>query len=923
MLLRVSQAIIKYLKVLLTFSVMLLFVNMSVNVFFAVRLSSLLLGAIVLQAFLCCACILIPIKWLKILAQIFAVLAGLTGMFFLTLAEKLSYTDVELYVYAVIWLGVVFSAVKSMDYEMQSPAYAHLSNISFFKKFSVFIAIVIAIYLAVLYFVNSAYITPLLTGIAFPMIMFLVTELLLIRVSRDAIYLGIKALNKQTRIWRYLLYTAEIGAVSAGFFLLRNTLNAWWQGIIAFVTNLTQNVVRLWGNLVNYLAALNGEVQPPLTQDELADLLEDFGVDPDSVRDWSDNFGNGGNFGSGGNGGGGIGSVDGMLGDLPTGDFNYAGLISNIPMSESGEISSGGGVGGGNYSAMAAIRTSKSCVLYLKLKSFGDYDGQGFIDAVEYGDTLDGDSGMNYLAGTVLYGTCDLVTVDIQSFTGQYFLPDYIALSDNYEYSSDVMVQTKVKAPYTVECYDYSDVQIHSSASAIRYAYRDAANAYSNFVKSNYLHLPSATETAVRQYLYEKGVRDDMSTLEKVNRVLDIFTQFTYSTAYDKTLDDQDDVLVSFLQGYSDYQGICQHFAGATVLMMRTLDIPARYVGGLVSDRTTANEWLMITAEAAHAWVEIYQDYDGWIRLDPTGYAQYSGSGTSVGGGSFSQSEYKEMAEKYQQSISGGGSSNGGGILGGDNSSSGDSGSEGNSSSGDLDTDGSDSSDSSSNTDSSSDNSADKDSESGSNGTDKDSSGGGSNSSSSDKDSSGGSEQGSSRDDSSANKTSDEEKEEDRLQSEIKEPTEIPWKTIGIVAGAVVVSGLLGVLVTIICKKCKKNQKISKKAEKEEEIASSLLEEEPEEDRRAIRMVIRDNYKEFIAIAGKHGIRKYNIDTTESLRDKYNRLISTDDAMEILTGLYRIARYDKNEQLTMADVETSYKCLDIIKKSFKKHNKDL
>ena len=38
--------------------------------------------------------------------------------------------------------------------------------------------------------------------------------------------------------------------------------------------------------------------------------------------------------------------------------------------------------------------------------------------------------------------------------------------------------------------------------------------------------------------------------------------------------------------------------------------------------------------------------------------------------------------------------------------------------------------------------------------------------------------------------------------------------------------------------------------------------------------------------------------------------------MEILTQLYRIARYNKNERLTMDDANQSKLCLDIIKQSF-------
>ena len=89
-----------------------------------------------------------------------------------------------------------------------------------------------------------------------------------------------------------------------------------------------------------------------------------------------------------------------------------------------------------------------------------------------------------------------------------------------------------------------------------------------------------------------------------------------------------------------------------------------------------------------------------------------------------------------------------------------------------------------------------------------------------------------------------------------------------------------------------------------------------DEETRIAAEIIRENYKEFIKIAGKNGIRKYPIDTTQSLRNKYSYAIGPNQAMEMLTQLYRIARYNKNERLTMADASQSKICLDIIKQSF-------
>ena len=60
--------------------------------------------------------------------------------------------------------------------------------------------------------------------------------------------------------------------------------------------------------------------------------------------------------------------------------------------------------------------------------------------------------------------------------------------------------------------------------------------------------------------------------------------------------------------------GVCQDFAHILLVMLRLLNIPARYVSGYVCphDNNQRGEG------ATHAWVEAYIPFYGWIGLDPT-----------------------------------------------------------------------------------------------------------------------------------------------------------------------------------------------------------------------------------------------------------------------------------------------------------------
>lgn len=60
--------------------------------------------------------------------------------------------------------------------------------------------------------------------------------------------------------------------------------------------------------------------------------------------------------------------------------------------------------------------------------------------------------------------------------------------------------------------------------------------------------------------------------------------------------------------------GVCQDFAHLLLLMLRKVQIPARYVSGYICPRNHE----MRGEGATHAWVEAYIPDYGWVGLDPT-----------------------------------------------------------------------------------------------------------------------------------------------------------------------------------------------------------------------------------------------------------------------------------------------------------------
>ena len=65
--------------------------------------------------------------------------------------------------------------------------------------------------------------------------------------------------------------------------------------------------------------------------------------------------------------------------------------------------------------------------------------------------------------------------------------------------------------------------------------------------------------------------------------------------------------------------GYCEHYATAMVMMLRTLDIPARLVTGFLPGEWNGfGRYYTIRQRDAHAWVEVYFPRSGWVTFDPT-----------------------------------------------------------------------------------------------------------------------------------------------------------------------------------------------------------------------------------------------------------------------------------------------------------------
>lgn len=70
---------------------------------------------------------------------------------------------------------------------------------------------------------------------------------------------------------------------------------------------------------------------------------------------------------------------------------------------------------------------------------------------------------------------------------------------------------------------------------------------------------------------------------------------------------------------FDTQRGFCEHYASAFAVMMRAVGMPARIVLGYQGgELNPVGNYMIVRQSDAHAWVEVWFEDQGWVRLDPT-----------------------------------------------------------------------------------------------------------------------------------------------------------------------------------------------------------------------------------------------------------------------------------------------------------------
>jgi transglutaminase-like putative cysteine protease len=162
---------------------------------------------------------------------------------------------------------------------------------------------------------------------------------------------------------------------------------------------------------------------------------------------------------------------------------------------------------------------------------------------------------------------------------------------------------------------DYKVIGLASGATEDQLA--AAGNDYPDWVKDRYLQLsPTITARTDNLALQIVGAAQATTPFEMALALQTYLRQgYGYELNSPQPADGQD--LVDYFL-FDHKAGRCEQFATSMVIMLRSLGIPARAVGGFNYGSGPVDGQYVYRMNQAHLWVEAYFPGYGWIPFEPT-----------------------------------------------------------------------------------------------------------------------------------------------------------------------------------------------------------------------------------------------------------------------------------------------------------------
>ncbi|AQL43167.1 hypothetical protein BV210_10760 [Halorientalis sp. IM1011] len=142
-----------------------------------------------------------------------------------------------------------------------------------------------------------------------------------------------------------------------------------------------------------------------------------------------------------------------------------------------------------------------------------------------------------------------------------------------------------------------------------------AGEDYPERIESQYTNLPASTPDRVATQTRDIQDAADADTPYETARAVESYLEREKGYSLDVERPDGE-IADGFL--FEMNEGYCTYFATTMVTMLRTQDIPARFVTGYTTGERVGDDEYQVRGLDSHAWVEVYFPDVGWVRFDPT-----------------------------------------------------------------------------------------------------------------------------------------------------------------------------------------------------------------------------------------------------------------------------------------------------------------
>lgn len=130
-----------------------------------------------------------------------------------------------------------------------------------------------------------------------------------------------------------------------------------------------------------------------------------------------------------------------------------------------------------------------------------------------------------------------------------------------------------------------------------------------------WLQLPPSLPTRVESLA--RSITADVSTPTDSARAIETWLRANATYRTDSPVPDRgEDAVDRFL--FVDKTGFCEQFAAAHAVLLRSLGIPTKFVGGLAYGIDAGQGRRTFREKDQHTWIEVWQPGVGWISFDPT-----------------------------------------------------------------------------------------------------------------------------------------------------------------------------------------------------------------------------------------------------------------------------------------------------------------